>query len=235
MPITNHKLDPHGSHLLKAALGSSPPQPTTTSSSSRLHSHACATLPSNDIPSRSAPPPSRYTVIYAPAGKKQKKCWKEASLTVSESKAVLFDTTLHRSIASCGAPGAKNPMFDQMAARPSKGFDEGDEIVMNGAWSVQIIAVMHKHLCPYDEFVSLESAAPAPARGHQLREVHRAQLHASPPHAIAVPSQSPQLPSPTPTACHSLRYLSGREPLRTNAEVLAMFLSIAPRDAAWGS
>jgi hypothetical protein len=220
----------------KAMLGSS-----TLSSQTALHHNAGATSITSAGDVLTTSKPSRYIVIYAPAAKKQKKSWKEASLIVSEHRAVLFDTTLQKSIASCGAQGGKNPLFDQMASRPGKSFDEGDEIVMNGSWSIQIITVMHRHLCPYDEV----EVAPVQHQPSQLvlptaKEKLHQPLHAASLRATNAPPQylkevtlnSQNLPSFFHSTCNfspppplaSQTFLTGRRPLRTKAEILDMMM-----------
>ncbi|CUG92818.1 Hypothetical protein, putative [Bodo saltans] len=192
--------------------------------------------------------PSRFNVIFASTAKKHNRIWKDGMLIVSEGRTVLYDITLQKSVASCGgASGAKNAMFSQMASRAGKSFNEGDELIMNGVWAVQIITVMHRHLCPYDDeapSIAIPQAGPTPlsnANAKQLKSslqvLHPVKVIPDHPFLAEISVNSQNLPSYYQTGCYNLSshpappppttlmpvpqaYLTGLQPRRTNAEVL---------------
>jgi hypothetical protein len=229
MPVAHSIESRHPSPASKASLGSFR-HPIHNSSNVAVNYHeGTRTAALKDLSA-----PSRFDVLYAPAAKKQRKQWKEASLTVNEGRAVLFDTTLKKTVGACGTPGAPNAIFKEMSEKPQKSFSEGDEFIFNGAWSVQIIAVMHRHLCPYDEpLVAAANAgrcdedvvvsSPPPTALHttvEQRDRHHCAalslpLYAQPPMAFAIAGTQP-----TP----SRMFFTGRRPLRSNKDLLDLLL-----------
>lgn len=230
MPLTtaNGSLAPSShtfSQAPKQQLGSTI-IPSSTNGHSLLHAPVAG---GELLRSRRGPPPSsRFDVIYAPVAKKQRKSWKEASLTVNAARAVLFDSTLNKTIATCGTAGASNAVFDQMMRRPGKGFHEGEEIIINGNWCVQILTVMHRHMCPYDEQDHIIAMSPpGPPSPHAPPVI--ASVPLSYPGTLHHNATAPSKPKLMVDEDLSPSYLIGHRPLRSNTEILRALIQSMPK------